>query len=73
MCNFSALMKDSGSVNGFSVTTYHLNVSGLVSPCNGSGGCGWTGDPALFNKDAQAQSQGLLRAVPLVFNNAGNM
>ena len=67
-------MAAADAVNAFSVTSYHLNASGLVSTCNANyTACGWDGDVEAFSSDVQGASDGALTAIPLVFNNAGHM
>jgi len=73
-CNLSAMLPVADEVNAFSVTSYHLNSSGLLQPCSqNTSACGWSGSVQEFNQDAQRASRGSLTAIPLVFNNAGSM
>eukprot|EP01035_Chromulina_nebulosa_P006661 gene6661-8997_t len=71
-CNFDELNSFKNSVNSFSVTTYHLNASGLVSLCsNDYSACSWDGDVERFNLDAEIVSG--MKSSPLLFNNEGSM
>lgn len=56
-----------------SATSFHLNASGLVQPCNANySACSWQGDVVAFNAAVPGATEGSVGAAPLLFNNAGS-
>mmetsp|Transcript_44808 Transcript_44808/g.90514 ORF Transcript_44808/g.90514 Transcript_44808/m.90514 type:complete len:347 (-) Transcript_44808:454-1494(-) len=71
-CNAAVLGKDEAFVNQVSATSYHLNETGSIVRCSANySACTWDGDVGAYNKRAPLVTDDAVRAVPLVFNNAG--
>lgn len=63
---------DQNSLSVVSATSYHLNASGRVQPCDANcSACAWPGDVEAFNAAVPGATAGGVGAAPLLFNNAG--
>jgi hypothetical protein len=67
------MASDQSALSVVSATSYHLNASGLLQPCDANyPACTWRGDVEAFNAAVPGATAGGVGAAPLLFNNAGS-